>query len=530
MPTYARHQFSVQDREGNVLRGAEITVQQELAGFPLATLYLDRDGVSPAGNPIYSDDDGFVYFHAAGGQYKITIRSANYTRIMRYVQVGVATGASPGLTQTFDTPTTDADPGAGKFRLNNATLSSVTAIYLDNLDVGGADVSAYLDTLDDTGALTNRGTLELRSASSLNSYGVFRVTGSVVNGTGYRKLTVEYLAGGGTLVGDYVFSFSRAGTPGDTSGPAGATSGNITTFADATGKALADSGKALSTDGTLASNSDAKVPTEKAVKTYVDALLDAANAMQFKGTIDCSANPNYPAASAGHIYVVSVAGKIGGASGPDVEAGDWAICKTDSTSSGNHATVGAQWGIVQFNIAGTVKLAGVEEWFIPASNFAPRTSNGCATLATLETTTNKVNLPYLAFDGTTQEFAQTIIPRMPKSWNEGTITAIPVWAHPSTTVNFGVVWGVSALALTDDDAADTAFGTAQTSTDTGGTTSDVYHGPATSAITVGNSPSEGDSVVLQVSRNPADGSDTMAVDAYFLGLLIRVTSNAANDA
>lgn len=37
-----------------------------------------------------------------------------------------------------------------------------------------------------------------------------------------------------------------------------------------TPKALADSGIVKSTDGTLASNSDSKVPTEKAVKTYVD--------------------------------------------------------------------------------------------------------------------------------------------------------------------------------------------------------------------------------------------------------------------
>lgn len=177
-----------------------------------------------------------------------------------------------------------------------------------------------------------------------------------------------------------------------------------------------------------------------------------------------------------------------------------------------------------------IQLAGVQEWFIPAASFAPRTTGGCATLATLETTTNRVNLPHLAFDATTQEFAQVQIPRMPKSWNEGTITAIPQWTHPSTTTNFGVVWGVSAVALSDGDAGDTAFGTAQTATDTGGTTSTIYHGPATSAITIGNSPAEGDTVVIQVSRNPADASDTMAVDAFFLGLLIRVTSNAANDA
>lgn len=62
---------------------------------------------------------------------------------------------------------------------------------------------------------------------------------------------------------------------GDTVGPAGATAGHIATFADTTGKLLADGGVAVSADGTFASNSDAKLPTEKAVKTYADGLISA---------------------------------------------------------------------------------------------------------------------------------------------------------------------------------------------------------------------------------------------------------------
>ena len=107
-------------------------------------------------------------------------------------------------------------------------------------------------------------------------------------------------------------------------------------------------------DGTLTANSDTKIATQKAVKTYVDALLAANDAMVFKGAIDCSTNPNYPAASAGHVYRVSVAGKIGGASGPNVEIGDTLYCMTDGSASGDHATVGANWVIVQSNLDGAV--------------------------------------------------------------------------------------------------------------------------------------------------------------------------------
>lgn len=79
-------------------------------------------------------------------------------------------------------------------------------------------------------------------------------------------------------------------------------------------------------------------------------LFEAIDALQFKGVIDCSANPNYPAASSGHVYKVSVAGKIGGGSGPNVEAGDTLICNVDSTASGTHASVGANWSIIQTNV------------------------------------------------------------------------------------------------------------------------------------------------------------------------------------
>jgi len=110
----------------------------------------------------------------------------------------------------------------------------------------------------------------------------------------------------------------------------------------------------LDTDGTLAANSDTKVASQKAVKTYADQLIAAADAMVFKGVIDCSANPNYPAGEAGWTYRVSVAGKIGGASGAVVQIGDLALCLTDATSSGDQATVGANWSITQVNIDGAV--------------------------------------------------------------------------------------------------------------------------------------------------------------------------------
>ena len=175
-----------------------------------------------------------------------------------------------------------------------------------------------------------------------------------------------------------------------------------------------------------------------------------------------------------------------------------------------------------------VNPVGKRPIYIPAAAMVPRTTNGAA-LNTIELTTNKQMIRSLDFDTTTQEFAQFSI-RMPKAWNESTVTFVPVWSHASTTTNFGVVWALEALAVSNDDALDAAWGTAGTSTDTGGTTNDLYEGPESSAITIAGTPAEGDTVYYQIKRNVSDGADTLAIDARLHGILLYITTNAATDA
>lgn len=174
------------------------------------------------------------------------------------------------------------------------------------------------------------------------------------------------------------------------------------------------------------------------------------------------------------------------------------------------------------------KKVGKETVWIPAVAMIARTTNGAAA-GTAEAATNKNMFKTLDFDASTQEFAQFRI-HFPKSWNLGTVTFQPVWSHASTTTNFGVVWGLQAVAHSDDDAGDVAFGTEQTSTDTGGTTDDIYIGPESAAITIAGTPAAGDIVQFQLKRNVSDGSDTMAIDARLHGIRLFFTSNASTDA
>lgn len=88
---------------------------------------------------------------------------------------------------------------------------------------------------------------------------------------------------------------------------------------------------------------------------YVSGLV--AGLLDFKGSTNCSTNPNYPAALKGDAYVVSVAGKIGGASGKVVEVGDMYVASADN-AGGAEGSVGTSWFVLQANITG-ITAAGL---------------------------------------------------------------------------------------------------------------------------------------------------------------------------
>lgn len=151
---------------------------------------------------------------------------------------------------------------------------------------------------------------------------------------------------------------------------------------------------------------------------------------------------------------------------------------------------------------------------VPASGMTARTTNGAAS-GSAETATNKVMIVSYDFDQTTSEYVQFSIPA-PKYWDLGTVTTQFHWTAASGSGT--VTWAIQGLARSDDDALDTAFGTAQTVTDTLITANDEHITAATSAMTIGGTPAVGDRLIFQIYR---DISDTLTADAKLLGVRVQ---------
>jgi hypothetical protein len=187
-----------------------------------------------------------------------------------------------GLSMTWETTTTDTDQGAGKCFVDNATLSSATVFYMDDVDANGADVNAYVDTWDDSTNRPTRGTLIVRELSSPANFVIFSVTGAVTSASTYSKIAVTHVATGGSMTDGNAMSveFYKAGN---------AIHSGLDMLWDAdTADSDSGAGKVWFNNGTLASVSIVYVDDVDAnstsINSYIDSLDDSTN-RSIRGTI-----------------------------------------------------------------------------------------------------------------------------------------------------------------------------------------------------------------------------------------------------
>jgi hypothetical protein len=173
-----------------------------------------------------------------------------------------------------------------------------------------------------------------------------------------------------------------------------------------------------------------------------------------------------------------------------------------------------------------VKVAGKETIYVPAAAMYPNTTNGCASLAQVELS-NGPEIKVLDFDASSDENAQFTV-AFPNSWNEGTVTFQAFFTVTGTNTGT-VAWGLSGVAVADNDSCNTAFGTnvVATAKAHSGTSNDINVTAESGAVTIAGSPSTSEFVFFQVMRDVS--ADNQSGDARLLGIKLFFTTDAKND-
>lgn len=175
--------------------------------------------------------------------------------------------------------------------------------------------------------------------------------------------------------------------------------------------------------------------TDAVSKGYVDGLISSG--MSIQGSLDASTNPLYPAATtAGEAYVVTVAGKVGGASGEAVDVGDLLVAQ-NSNSGGDEATVGGDWFVIEANrdyatdvSAGYIQIATQTEVntgtdntkavtpltlktyvdaIVGSQKFATNIGDGSSSTIQISHALNTLDVSVVLYDTSSQDFVETDI-------------------------------------------------------------------------------------------------------------------------
>jgi hypothetical protein len=474
---------------------------------------VSKDGFTPKTN------DDIVIFPATSADAAATAAAAS-------AAAAAASANAVADEYVFSDTTSMADPTTGKFRLNNATVGSVTAIAIDDTTnaTGNPDISSYLTSIDDGTNTTHLAYLTIRHNVTLATYALYSVTGLTDN-SGWVEYAVTHVASTGTWTDADVahISFARSGDKG-TAGVNGSGSFDYLTTADPTVNSDASN---TDGNGTFVVGSHWTNTTSDVTWHCVDSTATAAvwnvvmvdlvddTTPQIYTDLDCQGN---------NLDEVGVINLIEQAEADANVAGRGQLWVNTATPNELYFTDDAD---TDFQIGPDTR--GKHTLWMPVQGMRPATTNGCSAVTDFETTSGRPDIQVMYFDGAADEFAHFGI-ALNKGWNESTITFRPFFAVTDAAATHGtdtVSFGLQALGVADDASIDQAYGTAVVvTTTTSGTVEDIAIGSESSAITIASAAV--DTLTFFAAFRDVSADD-MAEDAGLLGYQIFITTNAGED-
>jgi hypothetical protein len=208
-------------------------------------------------------------------------------------------------------------------------------------------------------------------------------------------------------------------------------------------------------------------------------------------------------------------------------AGSFGKVGIGTTAPTSNLHVNGTSNFVSTMTLGTV--AGRSEITIEAPYLAPAVTNGCTSVATYQTTTTFVNFDIIGLSSSTTNYF-TFNGSLPSSWDGSTVTYQAVWISTAGgAVSSSVTFCLQGLSLADAELVDQAYGTAVCVSDTFQSTGSFHLTPMSAALTIGGTPTPGDSIVWRGYRNVDAADDHMAYTAGLVRIRLFYTKSRLND-
>lgn len=175
----------------------------------------------PVPNPATDSSSEFEVKAANYVEHQAEVFASEVNTLVEQINVAqdelssLAAGEVYGLRYVFSATTAEADPTAGKLRLNNAAPASATELYLSETDRFAVGMAATIATWDDN-AQASKGRLRIIKATEATTFVEYSVVDAITDNGGWVSLNLQYVNRNGAFAdGDpVVLYFERYGEDG----------------------------------------------------------------------------------------------------------------------------------------------------------------------------------------------------------------------------------------------------------------------------------------------------------------------------